>query len=101
MNFNFWSNSTPSGPSPDSTPNRPVQTMHLNISQAIKSATIQTLTAPDGAYANTSLTWRGLQWLSPDGREALVGNSSRSLTVTNNSVDVPVKASEAVMVIFE
>lgn len=77
-----------------------MQIVRLNIPKVIQSATLQTLTSPDGAYGNSTLTWRGLQWRFPDGKEVQVRNDSKPLTINNGAVDVPVNASEAVMVVF-
>lgn len=94
VNFDYWSNST----SNMTTTERPVQTVRLALPDGVCNAVVQRLTAPGGAYANSSLTWNDLQWTYPTGREEKVGNTSLSLSVSNGGIDVPVAASEAVMV---
>ena len=61
VNFNFWSeyaSTTESLPSPT---NRPVHTVNIRLPSEIRSAAMQTLNSPEGAYGNSSLTWRGLE----------------------------------------
>ena len=73
-----------------------------DLPKSAKGAKVYTLIAPDGAYANDTLTWRGLQWTyKSNGLEVRVGEDSESVSVKDGKLGVTVKATSAVIVELE
>ena len=98
--LNFWSNLTPASPGPVPSQERPAQTVSISLPTTVAGVTAQHLTAPGGAYANRSLTWNGLEWRYPDGRDTRVLNHAQNLSVVDGRLTMQVNATEAVMLIL-
>lgn len=81
---------------------RPSTTFNIRglAKHGYKSATVAYLTSPDGANAETSLSWNGKQWsLASGGNAKTVRSDSRTVMVgSGGGIDVVVGATEAVIV---
>ena len=62
--------------------------------------TAQYLTAPEGAYANSTLTYAGQQWQYPSGKAMQVINDTETFHVEHGKLVVSVNATSAVLLII-
>lgn len=80
---------------------RPNRTFTLQVSGDVRSVNIQTLTSPGGTAANSTFYWAGETWTYETNGlgERVPGiEGSDTLDMSGGSVQVPVGASEAVIV---
>lgn len=92
VNFEAWSKGD--------SPSRPSKNVTLNLTSSTSSVKVKRLTSKQGALAGPeNMTWKGKQWSAENGGDAqLLLNDTETLPVAGGTVNIAVKASEAVMV---
>lgn len=78
---------------------RPTAKIELTgLPSRVTSAAVHRLTAPEGAYANDTLSWRGLQWTyESNGQEVRMGSDDETAEVKDGALSVLVEATSAVI----
>lgn len=71
--------------------------VNITVPKSIARVRIKHLTAPEGAYANSTLTWGGAQWNYPSGQEEWVTQQESQMSVGQGKLSIAVNATEAVM----
>ena len=91
VNLELWTSANDTRPSTGFT--------LTGLPRSISTAKLNSLTSPEGAYANTTLTWKGLQWTyESKGLEVRIGEDSRQADVKNGTLNLSVNATSTVMI---
>jgi hypothetical protein len=72
-----------------------------NLPDDLEAATAHHLSAANGTFAETGLTWKGLEWTyESNGIERQVKNDSSQVAVKGGKIDISINATSAVMLVF-